>query len=136
MLQSVRLSPEPANLASHREPTVQSPWVRSLAILLALMVLGWSAHVLAYGGDALAERCQTVAGHVEDDGHHEHEQDTSAQRCCCDYIACTSAAIVGPVITVGTAAYSAVRYHAPGAPYHAVRAPYFDPDPPRPAALS
>jgi hypothetical protein len=115
---------------------MRSLWISCLAALLSLALASWNVHAMAHGGATLTEHC----GGDRDDGrmagHHGDRHGPSDARCCCDYVACASPAVVAPALAVGSAEFSVVTYRLSNAVPLSASALRREPDPPRPRSLS
>jgi hypothetical protein len=115
---------------------MRSLWIRCLAALVSLALTSWTVHAMAHGGATLAEHCRDASEAVPAAGHHDHSGVPADIHCCCDYVACASAAILTPTVAGATVDFAAVSYRLVNASVFSIGAPYLDPDPPRPIAPS
>ncbi|MGE5147102.1 MAG: hypothetical protein ACM3N5_10150 [Candidatus Eiseniibacteriota bacterium] len=115
---------------------MRSLWIRCLAALVSLALASWTVHAMAHGGATPAEHCRDASRAAPAAGHHDHSGTPADSQCCCDYVACASAAIVTPAVAVATVDFAAVSYRQINASVFSIGAPYLDPDPPRPGAPS
>jgi hypothetical protein len=114
---------------------MRSLWFRCL-VALSFALASWNGHGLAHGGTALAEHCQAAHEHTGTGGAHHHSQGAADVGCCCDYLACASAAIVTAGMSVAAPDFSAVAYGSVNAASLSNRTPLLEPHPPKPIALS